>query len=128
MQDWRQQQHKELSNDDHHHVHETDRQRNSKLSLISSTRSWPSHSTRRFSCVPVPGTFTAPAVPAVGHVRGAEIAERVHPFEPIIERMDAIPGIGRRVAEVLVAEVGTDMSRFPTAAQPRLVGRRLSWQ
>jgi transposase len=58
----------------------------------------------------------------------AEIAERVHPFEPIIERMDAIPGIGRRVAEVLVAEVGTDMSRFPTAAQPRLVGRRLSWQ
>jgi transposase len=47
---------------------------------------------------------------------GAEIAERVRSFEPIIERMDAIPGIGRRVAEVLVAEVGTDMSRFPTAA------------
>jgi len=46
----------------------------------------------------------------------AEIAERVRPCEPIIERLDAIPGVGRRVAEVLVAEVGTDMSRFPTAA------------
>jgi transposase len=46
----------------------------------------------------------------------AEIAEQVRLVDPIIERMDAIPGIGRGVAEVLVAEVGTDMSRFPTAA------------
>ena len=46
----------------------------------------------------------------------AEIAERVRSFEPLIERMDTIPGIGRRVAEVLVAEVGTDMRRFPSAA------------
>ncbi len=29
--------------------------------------------------------------------------------------MDAIPGIGRYVAEALIAEIGTDMSRFPTA-------------
>jgi len=46
----------------------------------------------------------------------AEIAERVLPFEPEIERLDAIPGVGRRTAEALVAEMGTDMSRFPTAA------------
>ena len=46
----------------------------------------------------------------------AEIAERVRPFEALIERLDAIPGVGRRVAEVLVAEVGTDMTRFPSAA------------
>jgi hypothetical protein len=46
----------------------------------------------------------------------AEIAERVRPFEALIGRLDAIPGIGRRVAEVLVAEVGTDMTRFPSAA------------
>jgi transposase len=46
----------------------------------------------------------------------AEIAERVRPFEALIERLDAIPGVGRRVAEVLVAEVGIDMSRFPSAA------------
>ena len=46
----------------------------------------------------------------------AEIAERVRPFEALIERLDEIPGVGRRVAEVLVAEVGIDMSRFPSAA------------
>ncbi|MDQ6672157.1 MAG: IS110 family transposase [Chloroflexota bacterium] len=46
----------------------------------------------------------------------AEIAERVRPFAALIERLDAIPGVGRRVAEVLVAEVGTDMTRFPSAA------------
>jgi transposase len=45
-----------------------------------------------------------------------EIGERVHPFEAEVERLDAIPGVGRRTAEALVAEMGTDMSRFPTAA------------
>lgn len=29
----------------------------------------------------------------------------------------AIPGVGRRTAEVLLAKIGTDMSRFPAAAQ-----------
>lgn len=46
----------------------------------------------------------------------AEIAERVHPFEVEIERLDTVPGVGRRTAEALVAEMGTDMTRFPTAA------------
>jgi transposase len=32
-----------------------------------------------------------------------------------IERLDTIPGVGRRVAEVVVAEIGRDMSRFPSA-------------
>jgi transposase len=45
-----------------------------------------------------------------------EIAERVRPFEEAIAKVDTIPGIGRRTAEVLVAEVGTQMQRFPTAA------------
>jgi transposase len=44
----------------------------------------------------------------------AEIAERVRPFEDEITRLDAITGVGRATAEVLVAELGTDMSRFPT--------------
>jgi transposase len=44
----------------------------------------------------------------------AEIAEREHPFEDTIERLDTIPGFGRRNAENLLAEIGTDMSRFPT--------------
>ncbi len=45
----------------------------------------------------------------------AEIAERLRPFEEDIARLDGIPGVGRRVAEALLAEIGTDMSRFPSA-------------
>jgi len=44
-----------------------------------------------------------------------EIAERMRPFDELIERLDAIPGVGRTVAEVLLAEIGADMTRFPTA-------------
>lgn len=35
--------------------------------------------------------------------------------EEVIKLLDTIPGVGRELAEVLVAEVGTDMTRFPTA-------------
>jgi transposase len=34
----------------------------------------------------------------------------------VVELLDGVPGIGRETAELLVAEVGTDMSRFPSAA------------
>jgi len=44
----------------------------------------------------------------------AEIAERVRPFAQEIEQVDTVTGIGRRTAEVLVAEVGTNLTRFPT--------------
>ena len=37
------------------------------------------------------------------------------PLEDELERLDEIPGIGRRVAEEVLAEIGTGMSRFPTA-------------
>ena len=46
----------------------------------------------------------------------AEIAERLQPAEAQLERLDSIPGVGRRTAEALVAELGTDLRRFPTAA------------
>jgi transposase len=46
----------------------------------------------------------------------SEIKERLDRFEEPIRRLDAIPGVGRRAAEVIVAEIGTDMSRFPSAA------------
>jgi transposase len=46
----------------------------------------------------------------------AEIAERMRPFADALERLDTIPGIGQRMAEILVAEIGTDMRRFPSAA------------
>ena len=44
-----------------------------------------------------------------------EIAERVRPFEAEVARLQSIPGVGRRTAEVLVAEIGVDLIRFPTA-------------
>jgi transposase len=45
----------------------------------------------------------------------AEIAARLQPQAEILERWDTIPGIGRQTAEALVAELGTDMSRWPTS-------------
>jgi transposase len=44
-----------------------------------------------------------------------EIHERLRPEEDAIARLVTIPGVGRRTAEVLVAEIGTDMRQFPTA-------------
>ncbi len=46
----------------------------------------------------------------------AEVAERVGPFEALIALLDTITGIGRLTAEVVVAEIGVDMTRFPSAA------------
>lgn len=42
------------------------------------------------------------------------IKERTRPFAEPIERLDAVPGVDRRVAEVWLAEVGADMRPFPT--------------
>jgi transposase len=43
-----------------------------------------------------------------------EIRRRLEPVAEAVERLDTIPGVGQRTAEVLVAELGTDMTRFPT--------------
>jgi transposase len=45
----------------------------------------------------------------------AEIAARLKDQEELIDRLDEVPGVNRRVAEVIVAEVGSDVKRFPTA-------------
>ena len=45
-----------------------------------------------------------------------EVAMRLKPLEGAIERIDEIPGIGRRIAEEVLVEIGPDMERFPTAA------------
>jgi transposase len=47
----------------------------------------------------------------------AEIEARLRPFAAALTALDTIPGVGRRTAEVLVAEIGADMTRFPSAAQ-----------
>ena len=44
-----------------------------------------------------------------------EIAQRLAPFEAELVILDSIPGIGRWTAEVILAEIGPDMTRFPTA-------------
>jgi transposase len=51
----------------------------------------------------------------------AEVEQRLRPFEDALNRLDSIPGVGRRVAETLIAEIGVDMTRFPTA------GHLASW-
>jgi transposase len=43
-----------------------------------------------------------------------EIGERERPFEVVLERLDTIPSVARRVAEIIVAEVGPDVHRFPS--------------
>jgi transposase len=46
----------------------------------------------------------------------AEIADRLRSVQDALARLDTIPGIGPYLAEALVAEIGTDMTRFPSAA------------
>ena len=43
------------------------------------------------------------------------IEEQIAPFESAVELLRSIPGVQRRTAEVIVAEIGTDMSVFPSA-------------
>ncbi len=45
-----------------------------------------------------------------------EVKQRMLPFEEDLELVDTIPGVGRRTAEQLLAEIGTDMAQFPSAA------------
>lgn len=44
----------------------------------------------------------------------ARIEERMEPFQPVRELITTIPGIGIPTADVVIAETGADMSRFPT--------------
>lgn len=46
----------------------------------------------------------------------AEIERVIAPFSDKIELLDTIPGVDRRTAEVLIAEIGVEMGRFPTHA------------
>jgi transposase len=45
------------------------------------------------------------------------IEEQIAPFADAVARLDPIPGVGVTTAQVIIAEVGLDMTRFPTAAQ-----------
>jgi len=45
----------------------------------------------------------------------SEVAQRMGPFDESIDRLDGIHGMGRRSIEEIMAEIVTDMSRFPSA-------------
>lgn len=47
----------------------------------------------------------------------AEVEKHLVPFQKEIEILDSIPGVSQRTAEVMLAEIGTDMSRFATDKQ-----------
>jgi transposase len=44
-----------------------------------------------------------------------QIEEYCRPFEEAVVLLDTIPGVGHEVAEIIVSEIGIDMSRFPSA-------------
>ena len=44
-----------------------------------------------------------------------QIEEYCRPFEEMVILLDTIPGVARQSAEVIVSEIGTDMSRFESA-------------
>jgi transposase len=50
-----------------------------------------------------------------------EVEANLAPFRTAVELVSTIPGVSRLSAEVIVSEIGIDMSRFPT------VGHLLSW-
>ena len=45
-----------------------------------------------------------------------QIQEYCRPFEEAVVLLDTIPGVNRATAEVIVSEMGTDISRFPSAS------------
>ena len=50
-----------------------------------------------------------------------EVEANLAPFRALIPVLTSMPGIGELAARILLAEIGTDMSRFPTA------GHLISW-
>jgi transposase len=58
----------------------------------------------------------------------SEINRRLMQEVKEIELLDTIPGISARTAEILLAEIGTDMARFPSAKHLRRLGRHVSRQ
>jgi transposase len=59
-----------------------------------------------------------------GHVDALFAANRSEadvPFDKARDHLDSIDGVGKRAAECIIAEIGVDMSRFPTA------GHLASW-
>ena len=61
---------------------------------------------------------------AIGRI-DREVEERLAPFSAAVDLLASIPGVGALAARVIVAEIGLDMGRFPTAG---LLGRAVPGQ
>jgi len=51
----------------------------------------------------------------------AKIDQEIAPFQAAVDQLDEITGVGRTAAQVVIAEIGVEMGRFPTA------GHLVSW-
>lgn len=50
-----------------------------------------------------------------------QVEDRIEPFRTVVEQIASVPGIGELSARAIAAEIGRDMSRFPTE------GHFISW-
>ena len=50
-------------------------------------------------------------------VFAVSVSEAAVPFDRARDRLDTITGVGKRAAECIIAEIGGDLSVFPSAAQ-----------
>lgn len=49
----------------------------------------------------------------IGHI-SEQIAQGVAPYESLIVRLGAIPGVGRHTAEIILAEIGPSVEKWPS--------------
>src|SRR5215469_13037484 len=79
--------------------------------------------TFRFSALGIPVVMLArvDAIDADIAALDGKIEEMIAPFTAAAQRLDEIPGINAVAACVILAEIGIDMDRFPTA------GHLVSW-
>ena len=58
----------------------------------------------------------------------AQIQAISGPFEAAVGLLDTIPGVARPTAEMIVAEIGTDMTSLSQCRPSGLLGRGRPWQ
>ncbi|MFD5514202.1 transposase [Streptomyces sp. NPDC127051] len=56
------------------------------------------------------------AITATGARLSQEITRQLAPFRRQVELLTTVPGVSTKSAEVILAEIGVDMTRFPSAA------------
>jgi len=57
-----------------------------------------------------------------------EVENRIAPFFEADRSSENDPGVDQKTAELIVAEIGIDMSRFPDPPSSGLLGWTLPWE